>query len=142
MRLISKKSVLRSRQTDTFTFAWNVWMYFSYYNTLQEEDFAEHVWMPQLLPDKYFWIKLWFYASLFKRYYLLSFVWVMKVKRCKDKPYQIINSKRNKVSHSKVQLSLVQTKLMRLVAHSVDILSGSWKSRPDTRVMSYLDIIP
>lgn len=44
MRLISKKSVLRSRQTDTFNFAWNVWMYFSYYNTLQEEDFAEHVW--------------------------------------------------------------------------------------------------
>jgi hypothetical protein len=31
---------------------------------------------------------------------------------------------------------------MRLVAHSVDILSVSWKSRPDARVMSYLKIIP
>lgn len=36
----------------------------------------------------------------------------------------------------------MQTKLMRLVAHSVGILAGSWKSRPDTRVMSYLKIIP
>lgn len=36
----------------------------------------------------------------------------------------------------------MQTKLMRLVAHSVDILTGSWKSRPDKRVMSYLKIIP
>lgn len=36
----------------------------------------------------------------------------------------------------------MQTKLMGLMAHSVGILAGSWKSRPDTRVMSYLKNIP
>lgn len=50
----------------------------------------------------------------------------MKVKRYKENlTYQIINSKGNKVSHCKGKLSLMQTKLMGLVAHSVGILAGS-----------------